>query len=181
MPWYGCIIIAVGWGMWVLPFFRNRRANQTAEQTDRRARWGIVLQGIAYALLWQNDFWSRPPQEFRLVLGSLFLSFAGALSWTSVRALGRQWRVDAGLNSNHQLVQSGVYRMVRHPIYTSKLCLLWGTGLLVTPWPMLILSKVLFLVGTEIRVRIEEALLAARYGEQFREYQRAVSAYVPFL
>ena len=181
MPWYGYIIIAVGWGMWVLPFFRNRHANQTAEQTDRRARWGIVLQGIAYALLWQNDFWSRPPQEFRLVLGSLFLSFAGALSWTSVRALGRQWRVDAGLNSNHQLVQSGVYRMVRHPIYTSMLCLLWGTGLLVTPWPMLILSKVLFLVGTEIRVRIEEALLAARYGEQFREYQRAVSAYVPFL
>ncbi len=71
--------------------------------------------------------------------------------------------------------------MVRHPIYTSMLCLLWGTGLLVTPWPMLILSTVLFLVGTEIRVRIEEALLAARYGEQFREYQRAVSAYVPFL
>jgi protein-S-isoprenylcysteine O-methyltransferase Ste14 len=46
---------------------------------------------------------------------------------------------------------------------------------------MLLLSTLLFMIGTEIRVRIEDSLLASRFGDQFRDYQRKVAAYVPFL
>ena len=60
-------------------------------------------------------------------------------------------------------------------------CMLFGTGLMITPFPILLLSTMLFIAGTEIRVRIEEALLAARFGDGFLDYQRNVSAYVPFL
>src|SRR5947207_3171062 len=55
------------------------------------------------------------------------LSTRRFLSWTSARALGRQWRIDAGLNPDHQLVRSGGYGVVRHPIYTSMFCMLLGT------------------------------------------------------
>ena len=105
---------------------------------------------------------------------------SSVLSWTSARTLGRQWRFDAGLNADHQPVQTGAYRVVRHPIYTSMLCLLLGTGFLVTPMLVLLLAASLFVIGTEIRVRIEDALLASRFGDRFREYQRKVPAYVPF-
>jgi protein-S-isoprenylcysteine O-methyltransferase Ste14 len=40
---------------------------------------------------------------------------------------------------------------------------------------------ILFIAGTEIRVRIEDNLLASRFGEHFREYQQRVSAYVPLV
>ena len=93
----------------------------------------------------------------------------GVLSWTSARTLGRQWRFDAGLNADHQLVQSGAYRFVRHPIYASMLCMLLGTGLLVTPARLVAdFSSCSFLLGVEIRIRIEDALLASRFGEEFR-------------
>ena len=46
------------------------------------------------------------------------------------RWTGRQWRFDAGLNTDHRLVTDGAYSVVRHPIYTSMLCLLVGAGLL---------------------------------------------------
>jgi protein-S-isoprenylcysteine O-methyltransferase Ste14 len=39
----------------------------------------------------------------------------------------------------------------------------------------------LFIMGTEIRVRIEESLLASHFGEEFKEYKRSVPAYIPFL
>jgi protein-S-isoprenylcysteine O-methyltransferase Ste14 len=39
----------------------------------------------------------------------------------------------------------------------------------------------LFAIGTEIRVRIEDRLLASRFGDQFLDYQRRVSAYIPFI
>ena len=76
---------------------------------------------------------------------------------------------------------SGPYRVVRHPIYTSMLCLLFGTGLLVTPLALLAVSVLVFIVGTEIRVRIEDRLLASRFNDKFLDYQRRVPAYIPFL
>jgi protein-S-isoprenylcysteine O-methyltransferase Ste14 len=78
-------------------------------------------------------------------------------------------------------VQSGAYRLVRHPIYASMLCMLLGTGFLIAPMPALLLALVFFLIGVEIRIRIEDALLAARFGEAFVEYRHRVPAYLPFI
>ena len=97
------------------------------------------------------------------------------------RALGRQWRFDAGLNRDHELVRSGPYRVVRHSIYASMLCLLLGTGLIITPWPMFVLSTLVFVLGTEIRIRIEDRLLASNFGGQFDAYRRTTAAYIPFV
>jgi protein-S-isoprenylcysteine O-methyltransferase Ste14 len=52
---------------------------------------------------------------------------------------------------------------------------------MITLWPLLLLATIVFMLGTEIRVRIEDRLLAARFGDHFREYQRRVPAYIPFL
>jgi protein-S-isoprenylcysteine O-methyltransferase Ste14 len=95
--------------------------------------------------------------------------------------LGKQWRVDAGLNAEHELVMCGPYRIVRHPIYTSVLCVLWGTGFILLPVPLILLATIPALIGTEIRVRIEDGLLASRFGKQFDQYKRSVSAYFPFV
>ncbi len=60
-------------------------------------------------------------------------------------------------------------------------CMLLATGLLFTPILLLLIALAVFVIGTEIRVRIEDALLFSRFGDQFRQYQRAVFAYVPFV
>ena len=162
------------------PFFLARRGGR-AQTLDRRARWGIVIQAIGFAIVGMNRYWTRSPSMVRVIPAVCFLMLAGVLSWTSARTLGRQWRFDAGLNADHQLVQSGAYRFVRHPIYASMLCMLLGTGLLVTPASLLPISVVLFLIGAEIRIRIEDALLASRFGGEFQDYQRRVPAYLPFI
>ncbi|MBV8068456.1 MAG: isoprenylcysteine carboxylmethyltransferase family protein [Acidobacteriaceae bacterium] len=181
MPAYAYVILAAGWLLWLTPFFRFKRTAEPARQVDRRARWGMLLEGIGYAILWQGRFWERPVRKWQIALSILFFLLGVLLSWTATRALGRQWRLDAGLNSNHELVRSGPYQVVRHPIYTSMLCVLLGTGVLITPWWLLALSLIAFLAGTEIRARIEDRLLDARFGDRFRDYQRSVPAYVPFL
>ena len=181
MPAYAYATLAAGWLIWVTPFFLAKRNTQPAKEVDRRARWGVVLVGIAYALLWQGKFWERSMSAWRMALSVFFLLLASILSWTGARALGRQWRIDAGLSSDHELVISGPYRVVRHPIYTSMLCLLLGTGLMVTPLPLLVVSVLVFIAGTEIRVRIEDRLLTSRFKDKFLDYQRSVPAYIPFL
>ena len=61
------------------------------------------------------------------------------------------------------------------------LSMLLATGLALSQLHILLLAAMLLVVGTEIRIRSEDKLLASRFGDQFREYERTVSAYIPFL
>lgn len=180
MPPHAYGILAAGWTVWCTPFFLVKRRAESPQKLNRNARWGIAFQIVGYSLLWQSHFWERALTSWRLALAVVFFVLAGSLSWHGTRTLGRQWRIDAGLNADHELVRSGVYRIVRHPIYTSMLCLLLATGFLITPLPLFAGAAILFMIGTEIRVRVEDNLLASRFGEEFQSYRRSVSAYLPF-
>ena len=106
---------------------------------------------------------------------------AVVLMFTSVRYLGRQFRINAGLYEDHQLVTGGPYGIVRHPIYTSLLAMLVSTLFLFTRWQWVVPALALFIAGTEIRVYTEDGLLASRFGERFTEYRKRVPAYLPFV
>jgi protein-S-isoprenylcysteine O-methyltransferase Ste14 len=181
MPAYPYAILVAGWLLWMTPFAMIKRSSNPAKQIDRRARWGVVIVAIGYSLLWQGKFWQRQPHSWQIALAIILFALGSLLSWTSTRALGRQWRIDAGLSSDHELIMSGPYRFVRHPIYTSMLCVLLATGFVMTPLVLFLLAIVVFLIGTEIRVRIEDRLLASQFGERFQEYRRRVPAYIPFI
>lgn len=174
------IAVSVAWMLWAVPFFRLPKGGP-AQHLDRRARWGIVLEGVGFAFVWSRWALAHDPAAWRWVAAVPFLVVGPLLSWTSARTLGRQWRFDAGLNADHRLVQDGAYRVVRHPIYASMFALLLGTGFLVAPLAFLAAGVVFFVAGTEIRVRVEDGLLASRFGETFETYRRRVPAYIPFV
>lgn len=179
MPPYPYLVIAVGSVGWFLPLLLQRRRAITPQKLDRRARWGVLLVGAGYAIPWQTAFWVRPAGGWRAVVAALCFLAACAFSWTAARALGRHWRIEAGLGVDHELVQSGVYALVRHPIYTSMLFVIAATCLILAPLYLLPVSVLLYVVGTEIRVRVEEALLMERFGDAFTAYRKRVPAYVP--
>jgi protein-S-isoprenylcysteine O-methyltransferase Ste14 len=181
VPAYAYAMLAVGWIAWFLPFPLNRWNFKPPALQDKKARWGMLLQLVAYSLLWQTAFWKTTPDLWRVSLAAPFLVLAPILSWTGVRALGKHLRFEAALSSDHQLVRSGAYRCLRHPIYASMFCVLLGTGLLITPPALLLVAMGAFVFGTEIRVRAEDALLESRFAEQFRAYRREVRAYLPFI
>jgi protein-S-isoprenylcysteine O-methyltransferase Ste14 len=154
MPLYAYAILAVGTIVWCAPF-RFVKSRQKGYLTlDRRPR-GIGLQCLSYALLWQGPFWTRSLPRWQAALSVLFFVLASLLSWTGARALGRQLRLDAAVDAKHELIRSGPYRFVRHPIYTSMLCVLMATALLITSPVLFIGSVVVFLAGTEIRMNLE--------------------------
>ena len=181
MPIYAYAILLAGIAAWFTPFLVAHRKATAANTVDQRSRWGVLLQFVAFTLLWQGHFWTRQPPPWRLVICIVLFGLAILLSWTSSSALGRHLRVDAALGAEHQLIRSGPYGLVRNPIYTSMLLVLCATAVAVTPWQLFAASLVLFVIGTEIRVRTEEMLLAARFGEEFQCYKQRVSAYIPFL
>ena len=170
------------WAVWGYPFvFRAPHGQKRPSVTvPGPTRVGVLLEVAGIGLA---SFPARTPRTSLVALGAaLVLGICGAvLSWTAVRHLGKQFRIHAGLYIDHELVQTGPYALVRHPIYASMLALLAATIVLLTPWALAAIVLALWTAGTEIRVRSEERLLASRFGEQFADYQRRVPAYLPFV
>jgi protein-S-isoprenylcysteine O-methyltransferase Ste14 len=181
MPIIDYVVLAVAWLVWFAPFLITGWKFGAVAARDRNARWGMLLQAAAYSVLWQSPFWTRSPGPWRTTIAVLFLVLACTLSWTATRALGRHLRLDAALDADHQLIRSGPYRVIRHPIYASMFCMLLGTGFVITPLPLMLLAIALMVAGTEVRARIEDRLLAANFAQDFPVYRQQVRSYIPYL
>lgn len=180
----GWVVLIVSWCAWAYPFiFRvphvQKRPSITAIGPTRA---GLFLESLAILLAFVCRVPAdRPPEWWQIAGAALCGLLAAVLAWTATRHLGRQFRVHAGLYEDHELVTSGPYAIVRHPIYTSLLAMLVCSMLVLTPWQWALLCLALFVAGTEIRVHTEDGLLASRFGERFFEYRNRVRAYVPFV
>jgi protein-S-isoprenylcysteine O-methyltransferase Ste14 len=151
--------------------------------------WGIALQGLGFGVVW---FVRRSPlfspllnEQFgaNVVIQILAIFLAAASVWLTISAiaeLGKQWSLQARLIEGHKLVNTGVYRIVRHPIYTAMLGMLIATSMAFSHWVGLLAAIIIFMIGTTIRTRIEERLLDDAFGEEFRIWKRSVPALVPF-
>jgi protein-S-isoprenylcysteine O-methyltransferase Ste14 len=180
----GRVVLGVCWLAWAWPFaFRaphyQKRPSITAIAPTLA---GLLLEGLAIFIAFAYRLPpAHPPGPVRILASMLVGPIAAALSWTAVKHLGKQFRVNAGLYEDHELVRTGPYGIVRHPIYSSVLAILLSTILLLTPWRWAAVSLAFFVAGTEIRVRTEDKLLASRFGREFAEYRKKVPAYVPFV
>jgi protein-S-isoprenylcysteine O-methyltransferase Ste14 len=176
--------VGVCWILWILAFVKPRNSAAGAKESVKApvSRWGILLVMLGYACIWA---FVRPTGFEKSAVSLIASMILGppsvALVWVAAHHLDKQWRFQAALSEDHKLITTGPYRWVRNPIYASMLGMLLATGLAKTWWPLLVAGVIFFVIGTEIRVRAEERLLAERFGEEFARYKSTTPAYLPFL
>jgi protein-S-isoprenylcysteine O-methyltransferase Ste14 len=175
-------ILTALWVGWLLPFVvRRRGGGQKPAVTVRRARWGMLLQGLAFGIGAFRPPSQPSPSAVRIAIATALGLVAITIGISATSVLGKQWRLDAALNPDHRLIQSGPYAIVRHPIYASMLLMLAATAFIVSNWIAFCVALVFYFIGTEIRIRIEENLLIAHFGNRYENYRQRVFAYLPGL
>jgi len=94
--------------------------------------------------------------------------------------LGRNWSDKVVLKVDHELIRSGPYAYLRHPIYTGVLLAVAGTALAIGEWRGV---AALVLLGTNYYVKAtrEEKILASNFGEAFAEHKRRTGFFLPGL
>jgi protein-S-isoprenylcysteine O-methyltransferase Ste14 len=101
-----------------------------------------------------------------------------ALAICSRALLGRNWSATVQLKQDHELITTGPYRLVRHPIYTGLLLLFLGNAIMVGDWRGLLAVAIVF-VSFLRKFRLEEVWLAEHFGESYRLYQASTKALIP--
>lgn len=96
------------------------------------------------------------------------------------RELGRYWSAFLEIKSDHELIEVGPYRWVRHPMYSVLMVHAVGLGIVAANIWVLALG-VLRALMFFVRIPREEAMLIARFGDQYREYAKRTGRLVPRL
>lgn len=174
-------IVIAGWIGWVAAIAvhglrQPRRPTVVSAPTASRA--GFLLQSTAAVVPW---LMRQPPCPVRDGAAMALVPASVIFGSLAVRALGKQWRIPAALIADHQLIRTGPYRVVRHPVYLSFFGMTIAGALVATGARGTLLTIALFVAGTEIRVRAEERLLAARFGPELTVYRNSVPAYLPLV
>ena len=143
--------------------------------------WFLAAQVLPILYLMTNWF---ARFDFRLpdVFYYAGLVIFGAALWLLRRAhndLARSWSAVVQIKRDQQLVTEGIYRCIRHPIYSAHL--LWGLAqvLLIHNWLCGFAGFALIVLIMVLRIPREEKLLLSQYGEAYRSYMQSTGALIP--
>ncbi len=173
------------WGLYLAGFMVNhlrvRRLGRHRERRVRTARFSEIGMALQFGAVGLSFVWRRSEAAGGwLAAAGIALALASiALNHYALAHLGRQWRLRAVIAEDHELVETGPYGWVRHPVYTAFFGMLVATVLAVASPSTGALAAALFVAGTEIRIRAEEKLLAERFGRRYLDYRSRTHAWLP--
>src|SRR5271169_3382946 len=115
-----------------------------------------------YVQLWPSGYWPFWLGAALTVAGLLFAVWAR-------EHLGRNWSRSVTIKQGHELITTGPYATVRHPIYTGVLTALLGTAIALSQVRGFIVL-VLFFLAFWIKFRLEEQWMRSQFGEAYATY-----------
>lgn len=149
-----------------------------------KGEWYVVIQFILFGLiavgpLLPGPRWGAPWSTITLILGLVLLAGGGGLVLVALVTLGRNLSALPHPKEDAQMVAHGVYKIVRHPIYSGIIVGAIGYALLTASLLTLLLAMTLFLFF-DIKSRREEKYLGLKF-HNYAVYQQQVKKLIPFV
>lgn len=171
--------------VWLVAAFRRTRA-QKREPTAERVAHVLVMVAASYLLCYREPWWGILNQRF--VAETRWIAWAGVgLTATGVAMavwarlyLGKYWSAEVTIRAGHELIRSGPYARIRHPIYTGMLLALVGTVLVIGEYRA-ILALAIAILGFVRKAKKEESFLAGQFGTAFEDHRRHTGFFLPRL
>ena len=147
----------------------------------------IAWEAIAALIIWNLPHWFSEPFSLRQLLSWILLFASLYFLWQGVSRLRvakrSSSRGESGLyvfERTSELITSGIYRYIRHPLYASLLYLAWGAFLKDISW----ISAILLLVASATlfaTARADENECVQYFGDQYKEYMERTKRFMPFV
>jgi protein-S-isoprenylcysteine O-methyltransferase len=178
--------LAAAWGLCEAGLLITRRSGRAARSADfgsLRALWGVIFVCITAATLCYVFVpaaqlkWLWPLQP----LGVALFAAGALIRGYSIIYLGRFFSVNVAVSPDHHVVDTGPYRLVRHPSYAGLSLLLLGLGLSYANWLSLLLAIVPPMIMLRRRIKIEEAVLRGALGDAYIAYCERTKQLIPFI
>ena len=180
-------------GMGISTYFRRKADRESGEKLARKADGNLMMTFIRIGglILWLSPFvylinpgwmaWSKIglPEWVRwLGVGFGVLCVLGVYWLFS--SIGTGITPVSATRKEHKLVTNGIYKYIRHPLYTFGSSLFLAFGMMADNWFIASLGVLAF-IGMAIRTPKEEANLIEKFGDDYREYMKRTGRFLPKL
>jgi protein-S-isoprenylcysteine O-methyltransferase Ste14 len=168
-----------------LAFFKRSRI-QTAKSVDRASQiilWTSIAVGVYLAMVCRQITFGRLNISYEGAAGiALTLLAAGlAVRWTAILTLGRFFTSNIAIQTGHRLVDTGIYKFVRHPSYSGLLLAFLGIGCAHANWISVASLMIPVTAALLYRIAKEEQVLRAALGGAYDDYCRRTKRLVPLV
>jgi protein-S-isoprenylcysteine O-methyltransferase Ste14 len=180
---YGAWI--TGLAFWALAAIASKR---TIRKQSRSSELGQgALAGAGFVLLFNRQI-GLGPLDLRLLPNSAPGGFAGLaltifglgfMAWSRI-VLGRNWSATVTIKKDHELMSSGPYAIVRHPLYAGVLLAMLGTAIFFGEVRDFVAFFLTF-GGWWLKSRTEERFMVEQFGARYLHYQQQVKALIPYV
>lgn len=175
-------------------FYHRIKANRQKDRFSRMKNEGsgifLVLRIVGFSLWIICLLYPLFPGIFRpftfrenvivQITGMILAVGAIPMGYAVFTSIGKNITDTVETRKNHQLITTGIYRYIRHPLYTTGFLFFIGLGLLSSNWLVILLSC-LVLVALVIRTQTEEEELIKLFGDQYIEYRKTTGKFFPKL
>jgi len=166
---------------------RQRKLNIAKDKKTGLDIFFLVINGVGmviplvYVFTSKLDFANYYLPEWVGWLGALLFLDAVWILFLSHRDLGRQWTATVGIREQHELITTGIYQYLRHPMYAAHLIWAIAQVLMLHNWIAGYSFIVTMLPFYFYRKRKEEEMLLEEFGEEYRVYRERTGALFPKL
>ena len=159
------LVLTAYWGRVMRLVYKVRK--QTGKSANLRPKEGV---GMGLRVLWY-------PAVVAWICAGVAISCLAA-TWVCWKRMGKEWRMGINPEEKTQLIVSGPYAYVRHPIYALS-SVLMVASVVAIPSPLMLGVGVIHLALLQWEARREEKYLVVHHGEAYAEYCRRVGRFVP--
>jgi protein-S-isoprenylcysteine O-methyltransferase Ste14 len=165
----------------------RRSRSITVARSHKTARETLLLVlawvGFFVPLIWivspAFSFADYPLRSGPLVAGLACLAIGLWLFFRSHADLGTNWSITLELRQEHRLITQGVYRTIRHPMYTALMLYSVGQALVIPNWVAGFSNVTAFAVLLALRLGAEERMMAEQFGDEYAAYSARTKRLVP--
>jgi protein-S-isoprenylcysteine O-methyltransferase len=169
----------VGLALWR----RSGGGTRSADRGSLYMLWAVItlsIIGAVAAAILEPDAYS-PMLRSLLPLGLVLFALGLILRWYAIFYLGRFFTVDVAIAADHRVIDTGPYRLIRHPSYSGAILALLGLGMCYCNWLSLELTVIPPALALLWRINIEEKALTSALGEAYANYKAHTRRLIPFV
>jgi protein-S-isoprenylcysteine O-methyltransferase Ste14 len=164
----------------------SKRSSGVRDRLSHLVMWCSIIPSMSFAILLRvhklsaTGFGDMSTSSVPLgYVGCLVIVLGLAVRVAAVATLGRQFTTTVAVIRAHKLIDTGIYRVVRHPAYLGNLGCLCGFGLLSGNWLGFLVLVLLPIIATHFRIRVEEEALFSHFGSAYRAYASRTKRLIP--
>ena len=168
------------------PYGQRSRSVKVAKSHKTALETGLlVLEWVGFfvPLIWVASpafrFAEYPLRAVPLAAGVMCYVIGLWLFYRSHADLGTNWSITLEVREGHRLITHGVYRWVRHPMYSALALYSVGQALVIPNWVAGLSNLVAFAVLLALRVGAEERMMAQQFGNEYAAYTARTKRLIP--